>query len=306
MLYVFGEVLEPNQETVNLVEEIVREQVVEIISQAKAHAMRRGQKNFKAEDLVFILRHDRDKVNRLRTYLSWKDVRKTAKETDAPGADDVELGDDEKPDEGTGQQTNVKLPWELKSVYLGALWDNGLIEDDEEDEEMTEARQDRLRHLDEATREMTKDEYLRYSDMRQASFTHRKASRFKEFLNLPPHMQLKSGDDTMDILGFLAFEIVRVLCTDALLVKQNADSTGISTAVLREGAEPDAKRPRRSDFDGDAPVCSLFLPPAEPRTALRPDHIRAAFSAMQKRGRQKAKMMNNFRGGFVKTNIVLI
>lgn len=126
--------------------------------------MRRGQKNFKAEDLVFILRHDRDKVNRLRTYLSWKDVRKTAKETDAPGADDVELGDDEKPgmyiikadftisqlglDEGTGQQTNVKLPWELKSVYLGALWDNGLIEDDEEDEEMTEARQDRLRVCD--------------------------------------------------------------------------------------------------------------------------------------------------------------
>lgn len=170
---------------------------------------------------------------------------------------------------------------------------------------------------------MTKDEYLRYSDMRQASFTHRKgtvtesvpstflmeftASRFKEFLNLPPHMQLKSGDDTMDILGFLAFEIVRVLCTDALLVKQNADSTGISSAaVIRDGAEPDTKRPRRSDFDGDAPVCNLFLPPAEPRTALRPDHIRAAFSAMQKRGRQKAKMMNNFRGGFVKTNIVLI
>jgi hypothetical protein len=40
---------------------------------------------------------------------------------------------------------NIKLPWELKSVYLGALWDNGLIEEEEEDEEMTEARQDRLR-----------------------------------------------------------------------------------------------------------------------------------------------------------------
>lgn len=48
-------------------------------------------------------------------------------------------------DEGTAQQMNVKLPWELKSVYLGALWDNGLIEEEEEDEEMTEARQDRLR-----------------------------------------------------------------------------------------------------------------------------------------------------------------
>lgn len=305
MLYVFGEVLEPNPETVNLVEEIVREQVVEIVHQAKAHAMRRGQKNFKAEDLVFILRHDKDKVNRLRTYLSWKDVRKHAKETDAPGADDVDIGDDDKPDEGGAQQMNVKLPWELKTVYLGALWDNSLIEEDEEEEEITEARQDRLRHLDEATREMTKDEYLRYSDMRQASFTHRKAARFKEFLNLPPHMQLKSGDDTMDILGFLAFEIVRVLCTDALEVKQNADANNfLAGGMVRD--EPDNKR-RRMEYDSsDAPVCTLFLPPAEPRTALRPDHIRAAFSRMQRRGRQKAKMMNNFRGGSNRNEVVLI
>ncbi|KAG8760130.1 Transcription initiation protein spt3 [Serendipita sp. 396] len=302
MLYVFGEVLEPNPETVNLVEEIVREQVVEIVTQAKAHAVRRGQRNFKAEDLVFILRHDKDKVNRLRTYLSWKDVRKHAKDTDGAGADDVELGDDEKPDEGIAQQMNVKLPWELRTVYLGALWDNGLIEDDEEDEEMTEARQERLRDLDEATREMTKDEYLRYSDMRQASFTHRKAARFKEFLNLPSHMQIKSGDDTMDILGFLAFEIVRALCTDALQLKRSAELSGFGGTA----SEPDAKRPRRSEFDSDAPVCTLFLPPAEPRTALKPDHIRAAFAAMQRRGRQKSKMLNNFRGGFIKSDVVLI
>lgn len=68
------------------------------ISQARAHAIRRGQKHFKAEDLVFILRHDRDKVNRLRTYLSWKDVRKTAKESGEGGGDEVDIGDDvEKP-----------------------------------------------------------------------------------------------------------------------------------------------------------------------------------------------------------------
>jgi transcription initiation protein SPT3 len=132
------------------------------------------------------------------------------------------------------------------------------------------------------------------------------AARFKEFLNLPNHMQLKSGDDTMDILGFLAFEIVRVLCTDALRLKQSADANNFAAGSVRDGAEPDSKR-RRADFDGpDAPVCSLFLPPAEPRTALRPDHIRAAFSAMQRRGGQKSKMMNNFRGGFIKSEIVLI
>lgn len=33
------------------------------------------------EDLIFIIRGDKAKVNRLRTFLSWKDVRKNAKET---------------------------------------------------------------------------------------------------------------------------------------------------------------------------------------------------------------------------------
>ena len=32
------------------------------------------------EDLIFSIRHDRAKVNRLRIYLSWKDLRKKAKE----------------------------------------------------------------------------------------------------------------------------------------------------------------------------------------------------------------------------------
>jgi transcription initiation protein SPT3 len=34
-----------------------------------------------AEDLIFLIRYDHAKVNRLKTYLSWKDVRKNAKDT---------------------------------------------------------------------------------------------------------------------------------------------------------------------------------------------------------------------------------
>jgi hypothetical protein len=97
--------------------------------------------------------------------LSWKDVRKTAKESGEGGGDEVDIGEDvEKPgmqlgfsqsrpkphhklvDEAIkGQMMTVKLPWELKTVYLGILWDNGLTEEEEEDEEMTEAREERLR-----------------------------------------------------------------------------------------------------------------------------------------------------------------
>ena len=44
-----------------------------------------------AEDLIFFIRHDKGKVNRLRTYLSWKDVRKHAKDQDPGGADVAEM-----------------------------------------------------------------------------------------------------------------------------------------------------------------------------------------------------------------------
>ena len=76
---------------------------------------------------------------------------------------------------------------------------------------------------------MTRDEYAHYTECRQASFTYRKgaftfllsslvinphptlAKRFRDFLNLPPWLDLKTQDDTIDIVGFLAFEMVRSL-----------------------------------------------------------------------------------------------
>lgn len=42
-----------------------------------------------AEDLIFLIRHDRAKVNRLRSFLSWKDVRKNAKDASGEQVEDV-------------------------------------------------------------------------------------------------------------------------------------------------------------------------------------------------------------------------
>lgn len=59
--------------------------------QARALATRRGARYLSAEDLIFLIRHDRGKVNRLRTYLSWKDVRKHAKDSGGDGGGGVEV-----------------------------------------------------------------------------------------------------------------------------------------------------------------------------------------------------------------------
>jgi len=46
------------------------------------------------------------------------------------------------------------------------------------------------------------------------------AKRFRDFLNLPPHLDLRANGDTVDIVGFLAFEMVRSLTLAGLDVKK--------------------------------------------------------------------------------------
>ncbi|KAI0364588.1 TFIID-18kDa-domain-containing protein [Pilatotrama ljubarskyi] len=327
MMFVFGEVQEPNPETVNLVEDIVRSQLIELILQARALATRRGARYLSAEDLIFLIRHDRAKVNRLRTYLSWKDVRKHAKDSggDGGGGVEVETLEDGADDKlaAKAQKITIKLPWEITTIFSDVLPTDD--EEDEDDIEAHEASIQRLKEADDATREMTREEYQHYSDCRQASFTYRKAKRFREFLNLPPALDLKQGDDTVDIVGFLAFEMVRALTIAGLEVKKSLEDSYLRDAPHHPGSSPvlgkrkaplglggDAKRLRREespDHDADQPLptCSLFLPPPEARTALRPEHIQDAFARMQGDWAQRRSAgMRNWRGGLIRTTVSLI
>jgi len=73
---------------------------------------------------------------------------------------------------------------------------------------------------------------------------------------------------------------------------------------------PPEKRRREDDTDDEEytmPVNSLFLPPPEARTALRPEHIQDAFSRMQAEwSHRRSAGMHNWRGGLVRTRISLI
>ncbi|KAJ6615577.1 transcription initiation factor IID, 18kD subunit-domain-containing protein [Mycena sp. CBHHK59/15] len=327
MMFVFGEVQDPNSETVNLVEDIVRGQIIELIVQARALATRRGARYLSAEDLIFLIRHDRGKVNRLRTYLSWKDVRKHAKDSGGDGGGGVEVetledgGDDKLTTKA--QKITIKLPWEITTIYSEVLKQSGHQSDDEEDEDDIEAHEAsilRLKEADDATRQMTREEYQHYSDCRQASFTYRKAKRFREFLNLPTHLDLKAGDDTVDIVGFLAFEMVRSLTLAGLTVKKSLEesylreeyaspSMGKRKALGVGGA---AEKRRREDDSDDAveatlPFNTLFLSPPEARTALRPEHIQDAFARMQAEwAHLRSAGTRNWRGGLARTRVTLI
>lgn len=53
--------------------------VVELLCQAHQPSSSCGLRDLAAEDLSFLICHDKTKVDRLRTYLSWKETRKNAK-----------------------------------------------------------------------------------------------------------------------------------------------------------------------------------------------------------------------------------
>lgn len=260
------------------------------LSTANELAIRRGTRFISNEDLIFQFRHDAAKVSRVRSFLSWKDLRKNVKDSDDKGgdADDAISGDLAEPG-ATGvpvedaakknKKTKVGLPWEPASFYHQNIPE---LEDEDEDEEMNAPRLQRLRKADERTKDMTKEEYIMWSEYRHASFTWRKVKRFKEWSGLGTIADSKPNEDITDILGFLIFEMVQTLTEEALKIKDREDmcekNKGNSTGKKRKHLEQ-----------------GLFDFASEGRVPVEAKHVQQAFMHLQVRPKIGRAMLNGTR-----------
>ncbi|CAO3627370.1 unnamed protein product [Cunninghamella echinulata] len=117
----------------------------------------------------------------------------------------------------------IKLPWELWNQYSDAMVKSANNQDEESDnDEELEAYKDsiqRLKEADDITKAMTREEYVHYSECRQASFTYRKNKRYREWASISSLVEMKPNDDIVDCLGFLTYEIISKLTTLALKIK---------------------------------------------------------------------------------------
>ncbi|VUC27203.1 unnamed protein product [Clonostachys rosea] len=292
MMYVSGETAEPPVETTSIMEDIVRQQVIEMLRTCTELASRRGSKSIGINDLIFQIRHDQAKVSRLRTFLSWKDVRKNVKDSDDKGAEaDIAGGDD--PVGGVvggpvddsakkNKKAKVGLPWEQSSFYPVEVPERE-DEEDEDEDEMNFITLQRLRRADERTKVMTKDEYVTWSEYRQASFTYRKGKRFREWAGFGIVTDSKPSDDIVDILGFLTFEMVQVLTEIALKVKEQED-----IARAQSGGDNAGSKKRKLEQ-------GLFDPPSEGKRPIEPRHVQEAFRRFQQRPKRSRAMLNGTR-----------
>lgn len=173
---------------------------------------------------------------------------------------------------------------------------------------------------------MTREEYEHYSECRQASFTYRKAKRFREWANMAAYIDMRPNDDIIDILGFLTFEMVTTLTESALKVKKEEDekhrlyreavvaaknkrmgisdgNDGNSSTDGKTGNSSKVENTEEeSEMDVDEDIPGLFsLPPSE-QSPLQPRHIREAFRRLQR----APLPIKNYHGGLARTKVSLI
>lgn len=181
------------------------------------------------------------------------------------------------------KKAKVGLPWDVATFYNEQVPERD-EEEDEEDEEMAYATLQRLRNADERTKDMTREEYVFWSDCRQASFTFRKGKRFREWAGFGVVTESKPNDDIVDILGFLTYEIVQTLTEEALKVKEAEDLHKIKSGT---GGDSQSKKRKRE--------AGLFDPPEEGRAPIEPRHVQEAFRRLQRTG-NKSRAMRNHAG----------
>jgi len=239
-------------------------------------------------------------------------VRKNTR-TEEGGADDFGPGDAADPSGNAGgpggaggpgaeavgaatktKKKKVRLPWDVSTYYATVLPeredDDGERGDDkagasgaakfadEEEEEMNSATLARLRTADERTRHMTREEYVHYSECRQASFTYRKGKRFREWAGFGIVTDSKPNDDVVDTLGFLTFEIVQTLTEEALRLRAEEDARVRMLGMGAGGAGGlSASQKRKRE-------CPLFELPEEERSPIQLKHVQEAFRRSQQQG----------------------
>lgn len=219
-------------------------------------------------------------------------MRKNVKDSDDKGGE-ADIGAGEDPvgggvvpggpvDDGAkkNKKARVGLPWEPLSFFNVEVPERE-DEEDEEEEEMNYITLQRLRKADERTKAMTREEYVTWSEFRQASFTYRKGKRFREWAGFGLVTDSKPSDDIVDILGFLTFEMVQTLTEEALKIKDNED--------MRKDTGESAGTKKRKLAQG------LFDPPSEGRTPVEPRHVQEAFRRLQQRPKKFRAMLNGTR-----------
>ncbi|XP_068223708.1 transcription initiation protein SPT3 homolog [Palaemon carinicauda] len=225
MMHGFGDCRKPLPETAAVIESVVHQQMTLFLHQATEIAEQRGSRLVGPEDILFIMRKDPLKLQRLVHYMGVRDVYQRARaSTSGSGTNDIqELG----PEPGT--EVSRK---KLCISFLQSIDQTGQYEPLYTSSFYDPIRAERASRLDGMTQGMSCQKYKEYCEARKASFCPRlRVNKFREWLLRDESGDVKLTQLVLEMLNRLAYETVAQIVDLALLVRR--DATGHTSDLSR-------------------------------------------------------------------------
>ncbi|XP_017283627.1 transcription initiation protein SPT3 homolog isoform X1 [Kryptolebias marmoratus] len=304
MMFALGDARRPLQETAALVEDVVHTQLINMLHQACEGAALRGSRVISAEDILFLMRRDKRKLARLIKYLQFRDYKSKLLKT----LEDEDVQQEPGGAAAGGNQRRQRLAQD----FLAWMDQTGELLSLAERQEVDPVKQERIERLERQTRNMDPAQYSEFCESRQLSFGEeevldcpgqdslrlfvwvfclmltlaaKKASKFRDWLDCSS-LELKPNSIAMEILSYLAYEMVAQIVDLSLLVKQemsvktNPVSHVISASYIHYSAHAEVKK------DPDSPEAT---PPSTPGSSHSSKPLLQGNGSVDSRVRQRKR-----------------
>ncbi|KAJ7391483.1 Transcription initiation protein SPT3 [Desmophyllum pertusum] len=232
MMYAFGDSRKPSTESASLIEEIVHSQMASMVVRAAEVTNMRGGRFMSVEDIIFLMRKDKEKLKRLIKYLNFKDIKnKTQKQTSQKmmkwcletSLDCFVVV--------TSSEVKGNKRRKVSYDFISTIDQTGDLVALFDEDDIDEVKQERNERAERFSRTLDPQQYLEFTECRQANF-NKKAGKFKEWLDCTSLIDMKPNTPVMDVFSFLAYETVGQVVDLALLVKKDLEGSDVLTQAM--------------------------------------------------------------------------
>ncbi|XP_046667156.1 transcription initiation protein SPT3 homolog [Homalodisca vitripennis] len=217
MMFGLGDSANPLLTTATVVEKIVLQQIIMIVGQAEDIAETRGVDGIYPQDILFLMRKDIHKLQRIVNYICFKDIKRVVMNSmndgDMPGLEELSA-------------STVDSRWESKRRITCVHFLESLGIDLERETAVDTIKQDRLLRHDLRAQAMTPKMYEDFNYSRRTTFVSARFhnNRFLDWIRqqCPDCPVNKLRSFTGEMLGYLAKETVAHVVDLALLLRQDS------------------------------------------------------------------------------------
>jgi len=225
MMYAFGDTRRPNAETAKIMESVVLAQVTDIIHESVSVAIaKQGEEkstwNLTLEDIIFIMRHNPVKVQRMIKYLKTREFIKKNKNASDGDVDGVG---------SNGEKVEGRLLTRCKE-FIQKIDQSGKLLAACDEEYFDEVKQKRLHKNEIITRNMDNKRYEEFCKARVVGFRGQYSVKFQQNL-LEVYSSLETGASSgkienlaKEVFSYLAYETLGQLVEMCLILRRDSES----------------------------------------------------------------------------------